>query len=422
MGGASTDLGNHLWVDSEGNTYVAGSFSVQAKFYKTEVFCAGGGDVFVTKLSKDGIPVWVRTFGGKLDDFASAITGDPEGNIYISGIYTDSSKFGDEWLVTKGADLFVAKLTNKGQLTWVKGMKTAGSALIQSMAVTEQGAVYIGGLFSGSYSKDQPTQLGMTDGFVTKLDWQGNPSWTKIMGGAGFDEVNMLSTDAWGRVVVAGNFDQMMALDDKLIQGSGAKSAFIARIEATSRTLWAKGLSGGDGQAHISDATTDLDGTVFITGKFSGECQFGDINRVSNGQTDLFVLSIKSDGFCPWVLALGGKDVDEALSIRQTPDGKSLIVSGLFNTFLESGRKNLKADFDNQVMFARIDKRGNLDELRKEDFHSTFQCAGHFSDGKGNLWVCGSFTGKANFGKTGLVSAGEEDIFVASVSDKKIAR
>jgi hypothetical protein len=66
--------------------------------------------------------------------------------------------------------------------------------------------------------------------------------------------------------------------------------------------------------------------------------------------------------------------------------------------------------------------RGNLDELRAQNFNSVFHCSGKRIDPAGNVWLTGSFTEKSNFGKLNFVSAGEEDIFISAISDSKIAR
>ena len=421
-GGASTDLANSLWVDAAKNVFVTGSISGQAKFHKTEISSRGGGDIYVAKYNPAGVPLWVKTFGGKLDDFANAITGDPEGNLYLTGIFTDTAYFEGQPLEAKGTDLFVLKLNPRGQLQWVKRLETNGTAIAQCIAVTDQGGVYVGGLFSGQYNKKIARQMGQTDGFVAKLSWQGELSWTKIMGGAGFDEVNMLSTDPWGRVLAAGVFDNAMYVEDTEIRGYSSKSAFAIRMEATGNVLWSRGLSGSDAQSQIADATTDLAGNVYLTGKFSGETQFGDQVMVSKGQTDVFVCSINSKGQFNWASSMGGSEVDDALSIQISPNEKFLLVSGSYNKFLENGKKSIQAEYDNQIFMSRWDTRGNLDDLRKEDLNSVFHCAGKKLDAAGNLWLCGSFSEKTSFGKTNFVSAGEEDLFITALYDPKVAR
>lgn len=421
-GGASTDLGNGLWVDAKMQVYVAGSISGQAKFHKTEVFSKGGGDVWVAKYNPEGIPLWIRTFGGKLDDFANALCGDPDGNVYVTGVFTDTAWFENQMLYTPKTDIFAAKLNPKGKLEWVKSLGTLGGALPNCMAVTDQGGLYIGGLYTGPYSDKVSNQRGQTDGFITKLTWDGEISWTKTIGGPGFDEVSMLSTDPWGRVVAGGTFEHQLFVEDQEIQGVSNKSGFLMRFEATGRLLWQKSFSGVDAQCQVADATTDLDGNVYAVGKFSGETDFDAHHKTSKGQTDVFVQKISPKGEVLWVNTLGGSDVEEALNVKFSQDDKSILVSGLFNKVLEFGKKSVSAVFDNQLFVSRWDLRGNLDEVRIQNFNSLFQCAGRKLDGQGNIWLTGSFTEKTTFGTLPFQSVGEEDIFITSISDKKISK
>jgi hypothetical protein len=423
-GGGSTDLANGLWVDKNQHAFLAGSISGQARFFRTQVASAGGGDVVIARFDPAGMPVWVKNFGGTRDDFARAITGDPEGNLYVTGVFTDTAAFGRQILTARGTDVFVVKLDAEGSVVWARALGTLGTALPEAIAVTDQGAVYVGGLFSGTYDSVTRRQMGQTDGFVTRLDQQGDVSWTRVYGGPGFDEITMLSTDPWGRVIVGGNFDQMLFVDDNQYVSSTSRGAFLIRLEGTGNVLWTRLMAGVDAQTYVADAVTDLEGTVYVTGKFSGETLFMDSEeeRPAVGQTDVFLMAIKTDGSAAWVNTLGGSEVDEAFSIRLSEDKSDLLVAGSFNKYIETGRRILKGEHDNQLFLARFDRRGNLDEVRREPFHSAFKLEGKYLDFNGNFWACGSFTGSARFGTEVLKSAGEEDLFIAGISDRKVAR
>ncbi len=422
-GGASPDLANGLWANEQGDVFITGSISGTAKFYKSEVASRGGGDVYVAHFNSSGNLVWVKTFGGKLDDFATAITGDPEGNLYITGIYTDTARFGEFELYSKSSDLFTAKINPKGNVVWVKSLGTAGTAISSAIAVTDQGGVFVGGVYSGNFDNDKvKLNQGQTDGFICKLDWEGNRTWTRVFGGPGFDELSVLKTDPWGRVLAGVVFDQFMYVNEQEFEGNSSKSGAVILYESTSSVVWTKVFSGQDAQCSIHDAVTDLQGTCYISGKFSGEMNFGEVTASSRGQTDAFILAIEKSGSVRWISALGGSQTDDALVLELLPNGKSLIMAGQFSSLIEHGRKSLSADFENQFYMARWDTRGNLDELKKLPFNTSFTCEGKKINSQGRLHVCGSFTGKSLFGKLPLVSGGEEDIFVGVISDPKIVR
>jgi hypothetical protein len=422
-GGANPDLANGLWADGLGNVFVSGSISGTAKFHKTVVNSRGGGDICVVKYSSGGNLLWVKTFGGKLDDFASAITGDAQGNLYITGLFSDTAFFDQQVLIANGSDLFVAKLSPAGNLEWAQSLQTAGNAIASAIAVTDEGSAYVGGMYNGNFDNDRvKINQGQTDGFLCKINWQGNRTWTRVFGGLGFDELKVLRTDPWGRVLVGAVFDEFMLVDERELEGKSSRSSAAILYEATGNVLWTSVFTGPDAECSIADAVTDLEGTCYICGKFSGETSFDAVKAQANGQTDVFVTALDKFGKVRWVSSIGGANPDDALVMELLSNGRSLVLAGQFNGLLSHGRKSIKGELDNQFFMARLDNRGNLDELRELPFNSTFTCEGKKINGQGKLFLSGSFTGKALFGKSPLVSGGEEDMFIGVLSDSKILR
>lgn len=420
-GGSSTDLANGLWADKEGNAFVCGSISGSAKFHKAPIHSRGGGDIYVAKYSTAGDVLWVSTFGGKLDDFATAISADAQGNLFITGVFTDTAYFEKQVLISGGVDVFVAKLNPAGKLEWAKALKTAGTAVPSAISVTEQGSAYVGGMFSGNFDNDRvKLNQGQTDGFLCKIDWKGERAWTRTFGSTGFDELKVLKTDVLGRVLVGAVFDNVLLVEENEFEGKSSRSSAAILFEATGNALWTKIFSGTDAECSITDAVTDAEGTCYLSGKFSGETSFGEVKANSNGQTDAFVAALDKSGNVRWLSCLGGDQPDDALVLEILPDGKSLVMAGQFSKLVSHGKKTLTADFDNQFFMARWDNRGNLDELRKIPFHSAFTCEGRRINSEGKLFLSGSFTGKAEFGKNQLISAGEDDIFLGVLFDSRI--
>ena len=84
LGGASNDTGNSIAVDSSGNVYVTGYTGSQG---------AGGNDILITKYNTSGVIQWQRTLGGAGTDAGNSIAVDSSGNVYVTG-YTGSQGAG----------------------------------------------------------------------------------------------------------------------------------------------------------------------------------------------------------------------------------------------------------------------------------------------------------------------------------------
>ncbi|MCE3294945.1 MAG: cell surface glycoprotein (s-layer protein) related protein [Crocinitomicaceae bacterium] len=88
MGGSSYDRSTSIQLDASGNAYVAGgtssiNFDITPGAFQTS--CEVSGDVFASKLSPMGIPIYSTFIGGSWNDMASALVLDASGVAYITG-------------------------------------------------------------------------------------------------------------------------------------------------------------------------------------------------------------------------------------------------------------------------------------------------------------------------------------------------
>lgn len=101
IGGAATDTGQDLALDSAGNVYVTGRTESSETTFPVkdgpDVTHNGGGDydAYVAKVKSDGTGlVYAGYVGGLLEDFAHGIAVDHQGNAYITGsTESDQSTF-----------------------------------------------------------------------------------------------------------------------------------------------------------------------------------------------------------------------------------------------------------------------------------------------------------------------------------------
>jgi hypothetical protein len=114
-GGTSYDESYAIAVDAAGNSYLSGLFSASATFGTYSLTSDGDYDIFVAKLDPNGNWLWAKQAGGTLTDGSLAIAIDTGGNCYISGALSDTATFGTSIFTSNGEfDIFVAKLSPDG--------------------------------------------------------------------------------------------------------------------------------------------------------------------------------------------------------------------------------------------------------------------------------------------------------------------
>lgn len=185
QGSELSDYTRAVTIDDEGNVILTGHFANSVDFdpgegieYRTSF---GEADIFVQKLSSDGILIWVKTFGGGDSDWGMNCYADESGGVYISGSYSAIVDFDpneDSYNVTSNGlkDIFIQKLDREGNFEWVKSMGGEMNDFCLGLTVFNKDEIYITGAFESSVADFDPeigefelNSAGGLDIFICKL-------------------------------------------------------------------------------------------------------------------------------------------------------------------------------------------------------------------------------------------------------------
>jgi hypothetical protein len=100
-----------LIVDGAGHVTVCGMFSGTVSLGSELMVSSGAYDAFVAELDPSGNVVWAQHAGGPGSSWATSLSRDKEGNLYVAGYFEQSADFGGTRLTSKGeSDFFVWKI------------------------------------------------------------------------------------------------------------------------------------------------------------------------------------------------------------------------------------------------------------------------------------------------------------------------
>ncbi len=311
-GGLQSDDGYGIAVDRSSNIYVTGGFNGSARFGTAAPLTSrGNSDIFVAKYSPAGAPLWAKSAGGTLDDGGRGIAVDDKGISYVTGYFSGVATFDSLTLTSRGQDdLFVAKYDANGRPLWAKAEGQKLADMGSSIAVDGAGNSYVTG-----YKTDDPMFSGQLrspyDTFVTKYDSDGNVSWKQESeAGGDWDEGNGIAVDASGNCYVTGTF-----------QSKPPSQLIFDAFKLT---------NAGDQDIFVAklDSKTPKPptpgSTLFFTrGKVSGPpaqtdaVALGDLNN--DGYLDAFVCNVAGSGYLPEVVMLnrGNGDLIEGQTLHK---------------------------------------------------------------------------------------------------------
>lgn len=306
-GGVFNDQSLCVTTDSAGDIYVGGIFGGTFSFGSSTLISTGSyRDLFFARYSSNGTEMWAKSAGGIYEDQINSITLDAQGNIYFSGQFQSPQLIlGNDTLINYGQswDSFVAKCDPTGNYIWAKNPGSVDDDYAESVAVDNNGNVFISGNFRGSSISFDSVSLANNntqnfDLYVAKYDNYGGLQWVKGAGGNSHDQSLALCIDASSNVYITGFFESLSinfgSINLTRPSSNGAE-AFLASYDANGNELWAKKGTGA-GYDWSQDVTCDNSGNVFITGYFGGySILFGTqyVNSSANGNhTEVFVAKL----------------------------------------------------------------------------------------------------------------------------------
>ena len=143
----------------------------------------GGYDFWILKIEANGTVVWGKNFGGSEIDEASAITQTNDGNFIVVGDTRSSDK--DVSNNNGAADLWMLKISQEGILIWEKTIGGSSFDVGRSISRTQDNGFIISG---SSRSLDANfNNQGQNDALIIKVDSEGNIVWQETVGGREID-------------------------------------------------------------------------------------------------------------------------------------------------------------------------------------------------------------------------------------------
>jgi hypothetical protein len=315
--------------DDAGDVILAGFFRGTLELGADTLTSAGIDDVFVTRLSPEGVPAWALRFGGAQSEVALAVAISPLGGLVISGNFTGTSPFGGP--SAGGFDAFVARLDAQGGLTWSRAFGGSGADSADQVRVTADGDIVAVGVVDGTVDfGDGEVVTDGPDAFAAVWSDDGVLRWARTFRGPLEQEAKSVAVDATGDVYLAGTFEASIDfLGESQLTASGTRDAFVARLAADGAShVWTRGF-GAYGAAQSAASVAVVEGELFVAGTMDGPVDFGGGKLVAEDAPDVFVLAMDTaTGDHRWSrrFGLSGNQGYRGVAMQAGPGG--LVLTG----------------------------------------------------------------------------------------------
>lgn len=311
---------------------------------------ASGGytDCWLMKLDSKGNVQWFATFGGTTSDIGNSVYQTGDGGYVVAGYQVLEENHADAWLLKvdasgvaqwqktyggdDGDDFFnsveqtsdngyilaggtwpddggdsngwVSKMNSQGQIEWEQDFGGDNHDFIYSIEQTKDGGYVAVGKTSSSGG-------GLTNGWMVRINALGQVQWQKTYGGDSYDTINsIIETDDGGFIVGGSSYSF----------GTGNEDAWIMKLDSTGTTQWQKSYGGqGEDLAFFIEPTND-----------GGYIAAGRTSSYGTGTMDAWVLKLNSSGDIQWQKTYGEGNYDLVSTIHQTDDGGYIMSGGTY--------------------------------------------------------------------------------------------
>ena len=345
----TTALPNGLLVDAT-LCSIAGTptSAVSAATYTVEL-ATSSGTVDASVSISTQISLGIQIGGTNSATSISTTSFDAAGNVIVAGTYTAALTEGLSLPITGTKDLFVAKFSNTGTLTWAKHFGSAGVSATAISAIADSSnnvtvlAVYRGAVDAGD--GNPVTVIGTDAAFVARYDADGTYVWSRFFNGTNvnFTQMGSLNVDADGDVALELNWSKGTADfgGGAITAGTGFLDAFIGKYSGVDGTqIWQKNInanskaevgSDGAGNAITEGPELAFDSNKNVVLQFIqniGTWDYGDINGVpGSGQ----VTNAVSRANCYAVVVVKFGEADGATQWTKLLQSQNSVGFGLWN-------------------------------------------------------------------------------------------
>ncbi|HQU75460.1 MAG TPA: immunoglobulin domain-containing protein, partial [Chitinophagales bacterium] len=280
-------------------------------------------DYWIVKTSTAGAVIWETNLGGSGDDLARCAV-EISGNYYVAGF--TASADGDVSANNGGQDGWLVKLDGDGNLLWEKNYGGTGNDLILDMLAASDGGVLMMG-YTASADGDLSASYGNNDIWVIKTDADGNIDWSRNYGGSENDFGNAVVEIPGGYIMTGATYSNDNDVSGNHADLSITSDSWVVRIDDSGDIVWQSCLGGVNNEIG-EDLVITASNTIVVAsssksddGDVSGH--YGELNKF-----DIWLCEVNNTGDVLQEQNFGGSRDDSPSALLIDDDG-GFVVTGV---------------------------------------------------------------------------------------------
>lgn len=286
--------------------------------------------LFIFSLLNGQAPAeqWQNTIGGNGTDGAEDVVVCSDGGFLLVG-WSNSGISADKTEDPRGGlDYWLVKVNSNGVVQWDKTIGGSLNDEASKVIQTQDGGFAIIGRSSSDISGEKTeNSQGLADYWIVKVNETGTIQWQNTIGGNDWENAEVIIQTTDGGYLVGGNSLSNIS-GDKTEDSNGEMDIWILKLNSNGDIVWQNTIGGSGSDTCRSIRQTNDGGYIIAATSNSGIS--GDKTENSLGGTDYWILKLDGNGNIAWQNTIGGNGFETATDVQQTNGG--YVVTGYSDT------------------------------------------------------------------------------------------
>jgi len=455
ISGTNEQIINDSAVDSNGNLYLVGSFKGVVDFDPTtgvdEKSSPDGEDIFITRINADNSYGWTYHIGSESFDGAQAIAIDDYDNLYITGYFSSTVDFDtggmSSLMVSDGyRDIFILKLTNKGEYNWSKQIMSTDTGKATSIKL-DNNSIYLTGYFIGSNNSvinvdfDKTSNAGnfelkgREDGFIAKFKiLDGSYIWANVFGDSlSYNRaLDLVVLD--DSIVITGGVNGNIDFDSNN-ENQGSISAvnkfetFLLKLSKNNQFIWLNSISSQSSADTSKGVKLEvINNDIYLLGFLMGNVDFNtngteDIVNAGTNQS-IYIAKVTEDGIITDKDIFISTNSSSMIKDSFTYNNSIYLLGEIRGSLNIQGTTIVNTSSDsnkNDVFWIKIDTSLNVSNIVNFGGELNDSASSVSIGNSGEIYILGMFEGTTDFNPDNEInnktSLEMRDIFISRFTD-----
>ena len=343
---------------TESHVYWTGTYWLEANFGNLNLTAKKSSkSIFLLQYTSEGTIAWSASIHGTGTKNINDIKSDAQGNIYLTGSFSDSLFYADTVLIAKGAtDLFLLKLNDSQELLFLTQAGDLGEIVPEKLEIASDGSILLAGSFQGEASFGDiqiETNTSDDDVFIARFSANGESIWGRKAGGVHEQFCSALTLDESDNIYVGGNIVGVMTLsDDIVIQSPNlVDNLFLLKYDLAGTPIWGRSMGALDPE-FVSDLQYK-ENQLILSGYFRESLEIDNFTATAEANRNTgFLTSFDLAGQSQWLKVIGGDNQVFLNEIALNNSG-DLFAAGTFNESVEFDNETFSTNGLYDICIAR---------------------------------------------------------------------